>query len=428
MSWKHPRGLAVLFFIEMWERFGFYIMMAIYVLYMEHDFGWSDSKKGDFYGWFLGAVYFLPLLGGWLGDRVFGQIRTIGFGSILMMLGYISLAVSSFHRLHFFYLGLILIAVGTGIFKVNMSVLVGNLYHDKPLLKDAGFNIYYMGVNVGATLGPVAATLISSIFNSYRLSFWAAAIGMGISFLIQRWGRKTLFVADTFHSPQLILHQSKTDQKTSPSDSEDRQRIITLILLFAIIIFFWIAYYQNGFALTLFAKRSTIVSSILRPETYQFFNAFFILVLTPLLLSFLNILRNKNLEPSTPTKIFYGLTIMGFAMLITMLASLQGGNLDQNIMSPGWLIFTYLVITLAEILISPMGQSFVSKVAPRRIQGIMMGLWFGATSVGSFSSGIFGKFYSDFPHHLFYLILAGLLFFAALLILISFKKLKKFAG
>lgn len=427
MSRKHPRGLAVLFFIEMWERFGFYIMMAIYVLYMENEFGWPDSKKGDFYGWFLGAVYFLPLLGGWLGDKVFGQIRTIGIGSILMMFGYISLALSSLDQLHFFYLGLILIAIGTGIFKVNMSVLVGNLYHDKPLLKDAGFNIYYMGVNVGATLGPVAATVLSGIFHSYRLSFWAAAIGMGISFLIQRWGRKILFAADTRHSPHLILHQSTVDQKIKNYGSEDRQRITTLILLFAIIIFFWIAYYQNGFALTLFAKRSTVVSKILRPEFYQFFNAFFILLLTPLLLSFLGRLQKKNLEPTTPAKIFYGLMIMGFSMLIMMLASLKGGNLDQNIMSPRWLISTYLVITLAEILISPMGQSFVSKVAPRRIQGIMMGLWFGATSVGSFSSGIFGKFYSDFPHHLFYLILAGLLFFAAILILISFKKLKKFA-
>jgi POT family proton-dependent oligopeptide transporter len=428
MPRKHPKGLIVLFFIEMWERFGFYIMMAIFVLYMENEFGWPDSRKGDFYGWFLGAVYFLPLLGGWLGDKIFGQIRTIGIGSIAMMIGYVSLAFSSLNQLHFFYLGLILIAFGTGIFKVNMSVLVGNLYHEKPLLKDAGFNIYYMGVNVGATLGPLIATILSSLFHSYRLSFWAAAIGMSISFLIQRWGRKILFVADTRHSPQLVSHHSSINQRTDVSDKEDQQRILTLILLFAIIIFFWIAFYQNGFAMTLFAKRSTVVSNILRPEFYQFFNPFFILLLTPLLLSFFNRLRNKNLEPSTPTKIFFGLAIMGVAMLLMVLASMMGGDLDQNIMSPLWLIFTYLVITLSEILISPMGQSFVSKVAPRRIQGVMMGLWFGATAVGSFSSGIFGKFYSDFPHHLFYLILAGLLFFAAVLILISFKKLKKFAG
>lgn len=427
MTRKHPRGIAVLFFIEMWERFGFYIMMAIFVLYMENEFGWSDSKKGDFYGWFLGSVYFLPLLGGWLGDKFFGQLKTIAIGSVSMIIGYIFLALSSLQQLYFFYLGLMLIAFGTGVFKVNMSVLVGNLYRDQPQLKDAGFNIYYMGVNVGATLGPVVATALYHLFHSYRTSFWAAAIGMSISFFIQRVGRKSLFSADTRHSPQLISHHSATDQQRDSNRSEDKQRIMTLILLFVIIIFFWIAFYQNGFAMTLFAKRSTVISDLLRPEAYQFFNPFFILVLTPVLLSFFGRLRNKNQEPSTPAKIFYGLTIMGIAMLIMMLASLRGGDLDQNIMSPLWLISCYLVITLAEILISPMGQSFVSKVAPRRIQGVMMGMWFGATAVGSFSSGIFGKFYSDFPHHQYYLILAGLLFFAAILILISFKKLKKFA-
>ncbi len=428
MTQKHPKGIGILFFIEMWERFGFYIMMAIFVLYMENEFGWSDSKKGDFYGWFLGSVYFLPLLGGWLGDKFFGQLKTIAIGSVSMIFGYIFLALSSVQQVYFFYFGLMLIAFGTGIFKVNMSVLVGNLYRDHPQLKDAGFNIYYMGVNVGATLGPLVATVLYNLFHSYRISFWAAAMGMGLSFVIQRFGRRILFSSDTWHSPQLIAHQSVNEKKNNSASGEDRQRILTLILLFAIIIFFWIAFYQNGFAMTLFAKRSTIVSDWLRPESYQFFNPFFILVLTPLLLSFFRRLREKSMEPSTPAKIFYGLTIMGFAMLLMMIASLKGGNLDQNIMSPLWLISAYFIITLSEILISPMGQSFVSKVAPRRIQGIMMGLWFGATAVGSFSSGIFGKFYSDFPHHHYFLILAGLLFFAAMLILISFKKLKKFAG
>ncbi|PKL82823.1 MAG: MFS transporter, partial [Ignavibacteriae bacterium HGW-Ignavibacteriae-3] len=270
---KHPDGLPVLFFTEMWERFGFYILMAILVLYMEHEFGWDDSTKGNFYGWFLGAVYFIPLLGGWLGDRILGQINTAKLGSLFMAVGYIFLALSSKNNVPFFMIGLFLVAFGTGIFKVNMSVLVGNLYRVNPVLKDAGFNIYYMGVNVGAAIAPLAATLFSSYFGSYRLSFWAASVGMVISFATFTFGQKRLVVTD---------HNKKDDGTQLPADrlpdmdkKEFKQRIVTLVILFAIVIFFWIGFYQNGFALTLFAERSTTILSWLRPETYQFFNPFF---------------------------------------------------------------------------------------------------------------------------------------------------------
>jgi POT family proton-dependent oligopeptide transporter len=424
---KHPRGIAAIFFIEMWERFGFYILIAVFVLYMEKEFGWSDAKKGDHYGWFLGAVYFLPILGGWIGDRFFGQINTIRLGSVAMIIGYVALALSGIERLSYFYLGLALIAFGTGVFKVNMAVLVGNLYREKPHLKDAGFNIYYMGVNVGAALAPLAATVISNIYGSYRISFAAAAAGMTLSLVLLQIGRKTLSAADSRISPELKEHHSRDLTNGLISRQEEIQRIITLITLFIIVIFFWVAFYQNGFALTLFAKRSTIASDILRPETYQFFNPFFILVLTPLLLSLFHSLNTRRKEPSTPRKIFLGLVIMGFSMVIMVIASVLGGNADIPVMSPAWLISTYLVITLAEILISPMGQSYVSKVAPPKIQGLMMGFWFGATAVGSFSSGIFGKLYSQVSHHEYFLILAGLLFFSAILVLIFYKKLNKFA-
>ena len=154
MERKHPRGIWNLFLIEMWERFGFYIMSAVYVLYMEKDLHFDDAKKGVLYGLFLFASYIFPLLGGWLGDKVLGQLRTIRLGASMMALGYLALALSSLDRIALFYIGLALIASGTGIFKVNMSVLVGNLYRNRPDLKDAGFNIYYMGVNLGATIAP----------------------------------------------------------------------------------------------------------------------------------------------------------------------------------------------------------------------------------------------------------------------------------
>ncbi len=424
---NHPKGLAVIFFTEMWERFGFYIMMAIFVLYMDKAFGWPDARKGDFYGWFLGAVYFIPILGGWIGDRLLGQINTIIAGALSMAVGYVALAVSSLQNIAFFYLGLFLVAFGTGIFKVNMAVMVGNLYRDRVELKDAGFNIYYMGVNLGAAIAPLAATVLGIIFHNYNASFWAAAAGMLLSLLIFLMGKRTLYPYDIKKSRLQPDAQETRHSAPEMPRTESRQRIVTLMILFLIVIFFWVAFYQNGFALTLFAERSTIVSGILRPETYQFFNPFFILVLTPLLVAAFNRLRRRGKEPSTPMKIFIGMLIMGVSMLIMVAASLSGGNLDMNIMSPLWLISTYFVVTLSEILISPMGQSYVSKVAPAKVQGVMMGLWFGATAVGSYGSGLLGKFYSRFSHHEYFLILSGLLLFSALLVLFFMKKLKRFA-
>ncbi len=437
---KHPKGLAFIFFTEMWERVGFYTLMAILVLYMDKILGWGDARKGDFYGLFLALCYGMPLVGGWLGDRVLGRIRTVRAGAFLMAFGYVGLAVSSAHQVTTFYLGLLLIGVGTGIFKVNMAVLVGNLYADKVHLKDAAFNIFYMGVNLGAMIAPLVATLNSAVFHSYNLSFWVAAVGMVFAVIIFDVGRPHVGVADFGRRAQApeaagtgaqpaTSPQAAAVAAAAPMDkAEQRQRIATLVTLFLIVIFFWVAFYQNSFGLTLFAERSTIVLKWLRPETYQFFEPFFILVLTPLLLTLFARLNLRGREPSTPRKILLGMLIMGLAMVVMVAASLAGGNGDRNIMSPAWLIGTYFIVTLAEILISPMGQSFVSKVAPPRIQGLMMGGWFAATAAGSYGSGLLGKSYSRFAHHQFFLVLAGLLAVAAVLCLAFMKKLKRFSA
>lgn len=420
---NHPKGIMILFFTEMWERFGFYILMAILVLYMDKEFGWSDSVKGDYYGMFLGLVYFIPLFGGYIGDKIWGQIKTVKAGAISMFFGYVSLALSSAEQVAPFFIGLFLIAFGTGIFKVNMAVLVGNLYKDRPQLKDAGFNIFYMGVNLGAMIAPLAATLFGVLFDSYRLSFAAAAVGMIVCLINFEVGKNKLAVADVKESKN---HEDGVKLEDIPAD-ESRQRIFALISLFTIVVFFWMAFYQNGFALTLFAERSTTISEILRPETYQFFNPFFILVLTPILLRILSHLNSKGKEPSTPVKILIGMLIMSSSMVIMVIASLQGGNADNNFMSPSWLISTYFVVTLAEILISPMGLSYVSKVAPPKIQGLMMGGWFMATALGSYGSGLLGKYYSSFEHHEYFLILTAILVFSVVLVVISLKRLKRFS-
>ena len=435
---KHPRALAFIFFTEMWERVGFYTLMAILVLYMDKVLGWPDARKGDLYSIFLAVCYFTPLLGGWLGDKIIGQIRTVRAGAFLMALGYVGLAVSGPGRVGTFYLGLLLIGLGTGIFKVNMAVLVGSLYSGKPELKDAGFNIFYMGVNLGALVAPLVATLNNAVFHSYNLSFWVAAAGMVFALIIFQAGYAKLKPfdcmlggagADGSKTKEALLSKDASPAACPAVDRrEEWQRIATLVILFLIVIFFWIAFYQNFFGLTLFAERSTVVLKWLRPETYQFFEPFFIMVLTPILLALFSRLNRRDREPSTPVKILLGLVIMSLAMLVMVWASLAGGNRDQTVMSPSWLIGTYFLVTLAEILISPMGQSFVSKVAPPRIAGLMMGGWFAATAAGSYGSGQLGKFYSQLAHHQYFLLLTGLLLFAAVLVAIFLKKLRRFAA
>lgn len=409
---------------EIWERFGFYTLSAIYVLYMEKEFHWDDSTKGNVYGVFLLLAYLFPVVGGWLGDRVLGPKATVRIGSIMMAVGYALLAASSADRVSFFLVGLLLVAVGTGLFKVNMAVSVGGLYENREDLKDSAFNIYYMGVNIGAALAPIAATVVSNVYHSYNISFGLAGCGMVLALVIFETGKKLL----PDRLPVKISASASSANAPQSDKNEDRQRVATLFTLFAIVIFFWLAFYQNGFALTLFGDRSTIVLEYLRPETYQFFNPFFIIVLTPLVLLVFARLRVRGKEPSNPTKILSGMAVAGFSMLIMVVASLAGGDLDQSIMSPMWLVGSYFVITISEILVSPMGQSFVTKVAPRRWHGLMMGFWFFGTSLGSFGAGLLGKFYSSFSHHEYYTILSAMLFCAGILVFVFRKRLSRFTA
>ncbi|HJV49671.1 MAG TPA: peptide MFS transporter [Geothrix sp.] len=416
---RHPAGLRTLFLTEMWERLGFYILMAILTLYMDQEMGWSDATKGTIYGAFLGLSYFFPVVGGWLGDRVLGRTGTVRTGAVLMTLGYASLGCSSRTAATPFFAGLLLVGIGAGILKANLSVLVGSLYEDRPHLRDAGYNLYYMGINIGAAVAPLVATAMSIGFGSYRVSFWIAAIGMVFA--------QVFFLRGLQHFPATSAASAEQQrQEDSSAPEEFLPRLLALGGLFLVAIFFWTAFYQNGFAMTLFAQRSTKAYNLLRPETYQFFQPFFILVVTPPMLALFARMKRSDREPSTPGKILAGMLIMGGSMLVMALASRLGGNLDRPLMSPGWLIGAYGFITLAEVLISPMGLSYVSKVAPPKVRGLMMGCWFAATATGSYGSGFLGRSYGRFPHDHYYLLLAALLGFSACLTLLLFRRLKTF--
>ncbi|MFZ0390346.1 MAG: peptide MFS transporter [Calditrichia bacterium] len=419
---NHPKGLMTLFFTEMWERFGFYTMLAVFTLYMDEVFGWSDAHKGDVYGIFLAFVYFTPIAGGWIADRLLGYRKTIMLGAVVLGIGYALLAGSSPERLWLFYTALTVMVIGNGLFKANISVLVGNLYEPGSPYKDVGYNIFYMGINLGAFIAPLAATVLHNLFGNYNSAFAASAVGMALSLVVFEIWKKNYIHADNKAEAGAASRELEEAARVSPE--EEKERITALLIIFAIVVFFWMSFHQNGFALTLFAQRSTEQFQWLKPETYATFNPLFILLLTPAVVSLFNYLRKRGKEPSSPAKIGLGMFISGLSMIIMVVASLSGGNADANNMSPSWLISTYFVITIGELFLSPMGLSFVSKVAPARMRGLMMGGWFGATAIGNYLSGFIGRYYNTLDHHQFFGILVILLFLSALMVRLTLKKLK----
>ncbi len=491
---NHPKGLFVLFFTEMWERFGFYTVMAIFVLYLSENFHWSDTETGNVYGLFLGGVYFTPLIGGWLADNVLGYSKTIIIGALTLSLGYALMAVPTKDP-SFLYFALVIAVIGNGLFKANISVLVGNLYsHANGSLKDAAYNIFYMGINVGAFFAPIAAVEIkdfmmnnfhTTLAEGYNAGFGLAAIGMIISVIIFTSFKKHYKSAD-YKSKD----KGNENRDVILTKKQEKDRIVALLITFAIVIFFWMVYYQNGFTLTLFAQNYTQVyvdnitfllfdpvslfaviaiilglvglfnkksttkikisslsviliaiaiiifkintlpgSNHISPESFQVFNPMFIVFLTPIIVGFFAWMNKKSKEPSTPGKIGLAMIVTALANLIMIFAAFSLPKVGSTIgsfsrVTPYWLISSYFVMTIAELFLSPMGLSFVSKVAPPKMKGLMMGGWFVATAAGSYLSGFVGRFYENWQLWQFFLLLLVCSLISAGLVLLFLKKLK----
>ncbi len=491
----HPKGLYVLFFTEMWERFGFYTMLAIFVYYMQENFHWDATTATNVYGIFLAGVYITPIIGGWLADNVLGYGKTITIGAIVMGIGYLMMAVPTSSPLQL-YIALVVVCIGNGLFKANISVLVGNLYaHSQGSLKDAGYNIFYMGINIGAFYAPMAASGIKrfvmenfnvTLAEGYNAGFAVAAGGMVISLLIFLIFKKYYANAD-----YRAKEKENADVDVVLTKSQEKERIIALLTIFAIVIFFWMAFHQNGSALSLFARdytdvfvgkftyllfdviglhailfvllggsaafvsKSTKAKGIgalfaaigliviiiklntlggqneIAPEQFQSFNPMFIVLLTPIMVGWFGYLNKKGREPSSPAKIGIGMIITGLAYIIMVIAvtslpsmlSLDGGSSSITV-SAYWLMGTYFTLTIAELHLSPMGLSFVSKVSPPKMKGLMMGGWFGATAIGNYLSGFVGRFYQNWELWQFFLLLVITSFFAALILRMFLKKLK----
>ncbi|MBF0106376.1 MAG: peptide MFS transporter [Deltaproteobacteria bacterium] len=407
--WKnHPKGLAVLFFTEMWERFGYYTMLSLLTLYMDEHFHLSKPVIGQVYGIFLALSYFTPILGGFVADKWLGYSKSIILGAVLMGLGYVMLTVDN---LYFFYLALLVVVFGSCFLKPNISTMLGNLYSEGDSKKDSGYQIFYMGINIGAFFAPLVAAYMRSHFG-WSYAFIAASLGMVVSlgiFII--FSKYLTMVAATGKTAQ-----ANTAQLTQ---SQEKNGIMSLFIIYGIVIIFWLAFYQNGLTLTFWARDNT--NTTLKPELFQAVNPFFIVVFTPILVWVWSLLRNKNKEPSTPSKLAFGMLLTALAFSIMTGAALSGGDTGKT--SILWLVTTYAVITLAEICLSPMGLSLANKLSPPRMRGLMMGCWFAATAIGKYLSGFLGGYWEAMPHSRFFGILVVLSIIAFILMLFAKNKI-----
>ena len=547
-----PKGLYALALANTGERFGYYTMLAIFTLFLQAKFGFTAAETSTIFGSFLAAVYFMPLIGGILADK-FGYGKMVTTGIVVMFIGYVLLSIptpSSTGKILMFG-ALALIACGTGLFKGNLQVMVGNLY-DAPEYKakrDTAFSIFYMAINIGAMYAPTAATIITNkmlgkagftyvpqlpslahqflngtiteegattlsglqaaqnfvgdtatfcttyidkLSEAYNYGFAIACISLIVSMLIYVVFRPTFKHAD-YNSKQAKPANVQEEELTP---EQTKARIQALLLVFAVVIFFWMAFHQNGLTLTFFARDYTaqavtgldrlgfnIVNltfllvivyagfslfqsktgkakgisglvlvimlgllgwsyssmdstvSIL-PQIFQQFNPFFVIVLTPVSLAVFGYLAKKKKEPSAPRKIGIGMVIAACGFLIMALGSLglptpaavEANGISADVLvSPNWLISTYLVLTFAELLLSPMGISFVSKVAPPKYKGMMMGGWFVATAIGNYLVAIIGYLWGGMQLWMVWSVLIVCCLLSALFIFSIMKRLEKVA-
>jgi len=398
----HPRGLATLFFTEMWERFSYYGMRAFLILYMGKALGFDDPHAGRVYGNYTAGVWAAAIVGGILADRWLGQYRSVLVGGIIIALGHFTLA---FHPLPFFYVGLSLIVIGTGLLKPNVSGIVGALYEPGDTRRDAGFSIFYMGINLGATIGPwIAGGLAQTV--DWHLGFACAGVGMTLGLVQYVLGRRSLQPA--IDRLDLARRQKPVATDTAASTpggggllgftAMEWKRIGAMGVFFVFAAIFWGAYEQAGSSLSLFGDRYTtlrILGFKFPSSWYVSIQAIFVILLAPAF-AWLWIRLGKY-EPTTPTKFAFGLFFVGLSFLFLLIPAAAIQATPALRVSPFWLIGCYFIQELGELCISPVGLSVFTKLSPAKIVGMMLGLWFLADSVGNKVAGYAAGFISSAP-------------------------------
>ena len=495
-----PKGLWTLALANTGERFSYYTMLAVFALFLGENFGFAAGTASEIYTWFLTAVYFLPLIGGMAADR-WGYSKMVVIGIMIMFLGYLLLSVplgSGTIAIAAMGAALLLVSLGTGLFKGNLQVMVGDLYNAPEFAdkRDSGFSLFYMAINVGALFAPTAAigimnwaqeSLGYSKADSYHFAFAVACVSVIASILIYFLGRSTYKQVLTVKKDKATAEEKVEEM----SPAETKERIVCLCLVFAVVIFFWMAFHQNGLTLTWFADEFTSRSAtgvtgmefnvmnliwcilivygvcglisggsaksklintllILCPAAilgynyvqtasevvtvdapiFQQFNPCFVVALTPVSIALFGWLAKKGKEPKAPVKIGLGMLVAACAYLLMTVNSFDLPATDHPNhvadVTPNLLVSTYLILTFAELLLSPIGISFVTKVAPPKYKGMMMGGWFVATALGNKLVSIPGHMW-DMPLYIVWGTLMGICLLAALFIFSIIKKLNKVA-
>lgn len=414
MTKKHPKGLFLLFMVEMWERFGFYGMRALLMLYMVNQLMFGTEKAGKVYGMYLGLVYMMPLLGGFLADRYLGQRRSILLGGILLSAGYFLLAVP---KMTFFYPALMVLIIGNGFFKPNISVVVGQLYEKNDPRRDGGFTIFYMGINIGAFFAPFVCGYLGQKI-SWSYGFGAAGIGMLIGLVMYIWGQKKYLGDKGLYPCNINKPEQMHPADCKPLTKDDKQKMAAAFILIACAMFFFGAFEQAGSSMTLFADKETNLSIMgwtMPSSWFQALNPFFIVLLAPLFSRMWIMLAAKNKNPSAPFKFIWGLGLLGFGFIIMALAAHVYKTSGPVCML--WLVAVYFMHTLGELCLSPVGLSMITKLAHPRYVSMMMGMWFFSTGMGSGLAGFFAGEYDAMNHAVFFLIPAATSIGGAILLL-----------
>ena len=436
----HPKGLGPLFFTELWERFSYYGMRAILIFYLtaaaaEGGLGWDVKNASAIWGWYVFSVYITALPGGLIADYLTGARKAVFIGGCIIALGHFSMV---YHSPNSFYAGLALIAIGTGLLKPNISAMVGGLYKADDPRRDSGFSIFYMGINIGALAAPLAITYLAQGDSfkgfltwigmdpkmSWHWGFGASGVGMVIGLLVYLWnGKKLAHVGNTLKTrSKLKAEEATTEDNIQPALTKgDWKRIAAIFIFFLFTILFWAAYEQKGASLNLFAARltNTVLFGWKFPAGYlQSLTPAFVIMLTPIF-SLLWI-RLKDRQPSSPVKFTMGLIFIGLAYALLVPAAMLTA---QGRISFLWLVGLYFLEVCGEMCLSPVGLSTVTKLAPPKLVGIMMGLWFLAAALGNKLAGyLSGFFVSDNSWQLVKLyggIAVGLLLSALLLALLT---------
>jgi POT family proton-dependent oligopeptide transporter len=388
---RQPRGLYLLFTVEMWERFSFYGMRAIFVLFVADSarggLGWSKAAASQLFGLYGFVAYALPILGGYLADRFIGTHRSMVMGAVILALGHFCMALPTTPT---FFLGASLVVIGTGFFKVNASTMVGQLYEPNDARRDGGFTIFYMGVNVGATLGQVVCGYFGESARwGWHYGFGAAGVGMllGLAFYLRLRPKYLRGIGDPpRRAPASTAVKAATP--AAPLTRDERDRVVALLVVIACTIPFWMAFEQAGSSMNFFADERTnrlVLGFRIPAAWFQSVNSTVLILSAPLFAALWTALARRGREPSTPIKMAVALVLMGigFVFMVAGARRSDGGAL----VSPFWLVAAYSFHTFGELCLSPIGLSFVTKLAPFKYASLLMGVWFGGTAISELLAG-----------------------------------------